>query len=117
MTMLPPEGAFHRAPRPLVAWVTVILAVVLTLFVCAVLSAVAVGFWLTAARGTGVPDMTGGLGNMGALIAAITGAGGIGAAIFNHRHIERRDQIARGGGPAAPFDPSPPQGPRPGDSP
>jgi len=116
VSLLPPEGAFHRAPRPLVAWVTVILAVVLTLFVCAVLGAVAVGFWLTAAQGRGVPDMTGGLGNMGALIAAITGAGGIGAAIFNQRHIERRDQIARGGGPG-PFDPSPPQGPHPGDTP
>lgn len=115
MTQLPPDGYFQRAPRPLIGWVTVILAVALTLFVCAVLAAVAIGFWMTAARGQGVPDMTGGIGNMGALIAAITGAGGIGAAIFNQRHIERRDQIARGGGPG-PF-PSSADGPRPGDSP
>lgn len=99
------------------------LVCVLVLFICAVLAAVAVGFWMTAARGQGVPDMTGGLGNLGALIAAITGAGGIGAAIFNQRHVERMDQQARGTAPNSPFDPSAPsvapssEGPRPGDSP
>ena len=116
MSMLPPEGSFHRAPRPLIAWATFVLVIALTVFVIVVLSAIAVGFWMTAGRGQGVPNLTGGLGDFGALITAVMGAGGIGTAILNQRHIERRDQIARGGGPG-PFDPSPPQGPHPGDTP
>lgn len=120
---MPPEGAFHRAPRPLIGWATVVLVSALVLFICAVLAAVATGFWMTAARGQGVPDMTGGLGNLGALLAALLGAGGLGGLVFNQRHTERMDQQARGTAPNTPFDPSAPsavppgEGPRPGDSP
>lgn len=116
---MPVEGAFHRAPRPLAAWVTVLLMVVLVLFIMSVASAVAVGFWLTAGRGTGVPDMTGGLGNLGALVSAILGAGGLGGMIWRDRHVERMDQQARGIPPGAgpfPLPPSPDGSPRPGDS-
>ena len=121
MTM--PEGAFHRAPRPLIGWLTVVLVSALVLFILAVLTAIAVGFWKTAATGHGVPDMTGGLGNLGALVAAILGSCGLGGLVFGQRHMERMDQQARGLPPYGPF-PQPeqplgpsPDGPRPGDTP
>ena len=92
----PPEGMFHRAPRPLTMWATTFLVIVLVLFVTAVLTAIAIGFWLTAAEGQSVPNLTGGLENFGAVLMAIFGAVGIGTIIFGQRHVERRDQIAQG---------------------
>lgn len=102
-------------------WATVALVSALVLFVMAVLAAIATGFWLTAGRGQGVPNLTGGLGDFGALIAALLGAGGLGGLIFGQRHRERMDQQARGQVappfvPAEPLPPSPDGAPRPGDS-
>ena len=37
MSMLPPEGSFHRAPRPLIAWATFVLVIALTVVVIVVL--------------------------------------------------------------------------------
>ena len=108
--MIRNEGGFHRAPRPLTMWATTFLVIVLVLFVTAVLAAIAVGFWLTAAEGESVPNLTGGLENFGAVLVAIFGAGGIGTFIFNQRHVERLDQQARGTAPNAPFAPPPPSG-------
>lgn len=105
--MTQPEGAFHRAPRPLTAWAGVLLTLGLTVFALVVLAAVAVGFWRTAAQGQPVPDLTGGLANFAPIITAIGGAGGLSALIFRQRHIERRDEIARGAQPPPPFVPSP----------
>lgn len=101
------DGAFHRAPRPLIGWAGVVLVTVCVSFIAAVLGAMAVGFWMTAARGQGVPDFTGGL---VALIPAIAAAWGALAQWMNQRHVERRDQIARGVAPDIPFAPSPPLG-------
>lgn len=94
--MSPPEGVFHRAPRPLTAWAVTVLVWGLVIFVLIVLAAIALGFWLTAGRGLGVPNLTGGLENFGAVLAALMGAGGLGGLIFGQRHRERMDQQARG---------------------
>lgn len=109
----PPEGAFHRAPRPLVGWVTVVLVLGLVLFLLAIMAAIATGFWLTAARGQTVPNLTGGIENFGTLLIAVFGAGGLGGLWMQSRSRERRDEIAFGGAPQAPFPPSPPSTPPP----
>ena len=110
----PPEGAFHRAPRPLIGWVTVLLLLTCALFVMAVMGAIALGFWKTAAQGRGVPDMTGGL---AALIAALVPAWGIAAQWLHTRSMERRTQMGVGQAPEGPFASSnSADGPRPGDS-
>lgn len=100
-----PEGAFHRAPRPLILWVGVALVAGGTIFVLAVLAAIAMGFWATAAKGQGVPDMSGGL---GVLAGAIASVGAFVAQVLSQRHKERMDQQARGVAPNAPFVPTPP---------
>ena len=82
----------------------------------AIMAAIAMGFWLTAARGQPVPNLTGGIENFGALITAIFGAGGLGGLWMHTRSIERRTQIGSGQQPPAPF-PSSAEGPRPGDTP
>ena len=112
MTMLPPEGAFHRAPRPLIGWLAVVLLSVLVLCIAAMMIAVARGFWLTAAQGRGVPDMTGG---MSALLAALVPAAGMIWQWMHTRSLERRTNMGVGQAPPAPFDSS--AGPHPGDSP
>ena len=101
--MTQPQSAFQRAPRPLTMWATTILVCVLVAFVAAVLAAIAIGFWLTAARGEPVPNLTGGLESFGAVLAALFGAGGLGGMIFGQRHRERMDQQARGTAPDLPF--------------
>lgn len=117
--MIRNDGAFQRAPRPLIGWATALLCFVLAAFVIAVLGAIAVGFWLTAARGQGVPDMTGGL---AALVAALVPAWGIAAQWMHTRSVERRTEIVQGGSapppfvPAGPLPASPDGAPRPGDS-
>lgn len=116
--MTRPEGAFHRAPRPLILWAGALLVIGGTVFVLVVLAAIALGFWLTAAKGQGVPDLSGGLGVIGGAFVAV---GTFIAQVLSQRHRERMDQQARGlppGGPLAspPLGPSP-DGPRPGDSP
>lgn len=118
--MIRNDGAFQRAPRPLIGWATALLCFVLAGFVIAVLAAIAIGFWKTAAQGQGVPDMTGGL---AALIAALVPAWGISAQWMHTRSSERRTEIAYGRASSAPpfvpandLPPSPDGGPRPGDS-
>lgn len=101
-----PEGAFYRAPRPLISWAGVLLCLTLVLFVIAVLAAIALGFWATAARGLGVPDFTGGL---AILIPAVAGVIFQASQVLSQRHRERMDQQARGTAPGAPFV-SPPSG-------
>jgi hypothetical protein len=95
------DSAFQRAPRPLILWAGVALVAGGTAFVLVVLAAIAIGFWMTAARGQGVPDLSGGL---GALAGAAVTVGAFIAQVLNQRHVERRDLIARGGAPNAPFD-------------
>lgn len=106
MFHMKPEGAFHRAPRPLILWAGVALVAGGTIFVLIVLAAIALGFWATAAQGRGVPDLSGGL---GALAGAAVTIGAFIAQVLNQRHVERRDHIARGSAPDAPFV-SPPGG-------
>ena len=106
-----PEGAFHRAPRPLIGWAGVVLIVICVVFIAAIAAAIAVGFWLTAARGQPVPDLTGGL---AVLLPAVATAWGMVAQWMHTRSRERRDEIAFGGAPRPPFDPSPQSGDVPG---
>lgn len=114
------EGWLHRAPRPLVMWLAVTTILMVLLFFIGIGTAIVTAFQKAAANGTSVPDMSGGLAAVMAGLAALLPALASFWQVFNQRHIERRDQIARGGGPP-PFDSSPlgpsPDGPRPGDSP
>lgn len=97
------DSAFHRAPRPLIGWAGVLLIVICVLFVAAVAAAIAVGFWMTAAQGQGVPDMTGGL---AVLLPAVATAWGMVAQWMHTRSAERREEIRATGQSAPPF-PSP----------
>lgn len=116
--MTPPEGAFHRAPRPLIGWGGVALIVVCLMFLFAVAAIALYALWRWA-NGQAV-DLTG----FAALVGAAVPAG---AAIWSlvrnfiiTRHTERMDQQARGTAPSVPFAPPapPPETwPRPGDSP
>ena len=101
------DGAFHRAPRPLIGWAGVLLIVICVLFVGAIAAAIAVGFWLTAARGNGVPDMTGGL---AVLLPAVATAWGMVAQWMHTRSAERREEI-RAGSVAPPFPQPAPSAP------
>lgn len=103
------DGAFRRAPRPLIGWATAILAVGLVLFVLVVLAAIATGFWLTIGRGQGVPNVTGGIENLATIVAAIFGAGGLGGWWMQNRSAERREEVRAGNAPP-PFDSSPAEG-------
>ncbi len=118
--MRPPDGAFHRAPRPLIMWVGVLLVAGGTVFVLVIMAAIALGFWKTAAQGQGVPDLSGGL---GVLAGAVATVGTFIFQVLGQRHSERRDEIARGTAPNSPFAPAPPSappddvsGPRPGEN-
>lgn len=112
MTMAPrPDGAFHRAPRPLIGWGGVLLLVVCLLFLSAVAAIALYALWRWA---NGLPvDLTGFAALMGAAVPA-------GAAVWDmvrryllDRHWERMDQQARGTAPNVPFVPSPPFPPPP----
>lgn len=103
--MTQPEGAFHRAPRPLILWAGALLVIGGTLFALAILAAIALGFWKTAAEGRPVPDLSGGL---GVLAGAFATVGGFIWQVLSQRHRERMDQQARGTAPNVPFDSSPP---------
>lgn len=112
------ENALHRAPRPLMGWLAVLLGAGLLSFIGVVLFSMARAFLLTAAQGHPVPDVTGGLGNLAALLTAICAALWQALQFMQNRHRERRDEIAYGSQSAPPFVSSPGQGeaPRPGDS-
>lgn len=116
------ENALHRAPRPLIGWLAVLLGAGLVAFISVVLFSMARAFLLTAAQGHPVPDVTGGLGNLAALITAICAALWQALQFMQNRHLERRDEIAYGSQSVAPFvsspslSPGPSEAPRPGDS-
>lgn len=105
--MTQPEGWLHRAPRPLMMWLALFCVLSLILFFWGVGTAVVTAAQRAATEGRDMPDMSGGLPGiltgMGALLPAIVAFW----QVFNQRHVERRDQIARGGGPS-PFVPSEP---------
>lgn len=104
-------GAFHRAPRPLIMWAGVILVVAGIAFVVAVGAAIAVGFWLTVARGQPAPTISGN--DLAAVGGAIATVGAFVMQVFSQRHRERMDQQARGLAPDVPFDPGRPSPPPP----
>lgn len=106
--MTPPnrEGWLHRAPRPIVMWLAVTMVVLVLAFFVAIGTAIATAFQRAAETGQPVPDMSGGLAAVLTGLAALLPALASFWQIFNQRHVERRDTIARGGGPP-PFDSSP----------
>lgn len=103
-------NAFRRAPRPLIGWAAVILMVMCLAFLGVVFFAIGTGLLLTAAKGQGVPDMTGGL---AMLIPAMATAWGVVAQWMHTRSAERREETRAGVAPPSPFPPSPPSGPPP----
>lgn len=111
--MTTPEGAFHRAPRPLILWAGMLFVAGLAVFVLVVLTAIALGFWKTAAQGAPPPDFSGGLQVIAGAAAVVSG---IVAQVLGSRSRERRDQIAFGGSAPPPFVP-PPISPPPSEPP
>lgn len=115
----PKQGAFERAPRPLMGWAAVVLMAMILPFIAVVLFSVAQGFLRTAALGRGVPDMTGGL---AMLLPAMATAWACIAQWMHTRSMERRTEMGVPNyGQTPPFDhpgplPPSPDGPRPGDS-
>lgn len=101
------EGAFHRAPRPLMMWLAVIACMLVLTFFAFIGAAIVLAFNRAAETGQPVPDMSGGLAAVATGLAALLPALAQFWQVFNQRHIERRDQIARGQAPV-PFDSSPP---------
>lgn len=112
MTTPPRESWLHRAPRPLVMWLAVVMVVCVLVFFIAIGAAIVTAFNRAATTGAPVPDMSGGLAAVLTGLAALLPALASFWQIFNQRHIERRDTIAHGGG-QPPFAPSPPSGPPP----
>lgn len=108
MSYPPRDGWVHRAPRPLMMWLAVICVLLVLLFFVGIGSAILIAFQRAAETGQNVPDMSGGLSAVLTGLAALLPALGAFWQVFNQRHVERRDQIARGGGPDGPFAPSPP---------
>ena len=106
MTPPRPEGWMHRAPRPLVMWLAVLMVFLVLMFFIGVGSAIVLAFQKAAEAGNSVPDMSGGLAAVLTGMAALLPALASFWQIFNQRHIERRDEIARGSAPS-PFDPAP----------
>jgi hypothetical protein len=94
-------------------WLAVVMVVLVLLFFVGIGVAILTAFQRAAEAGTSVPDMSGGLAAVLTGMAALLPALASFWQIFNQRHVERRDTIARGGGPP-PFGSSPPEGgPRP----
>lgn len=106
------DGWLHRGPRPFLMWLAVVMVVLVLLFFVGVGAAILTAFNRAAESGQPVPDMSGGLAAVLTGMAALLPALASFWQIFNQRHIERRDTIARGQAPG-PFDSSPPDGPRP----
>lgn len=121
--MTRPEGWLHRGPRPLLMWLAVIMVMLVLAFFVGVGVAILTAFQRAAESGAPVPDMSGGLAAVLTGMAALLPALGTFFQIFNQRHVERRDQVARGSAPPPFAPPSPPgappddlQGPRPGEN-
>jgi TRAP-type C4-dicarboxylate transport system permease small subunit len=113
MTPPRPEGWLHRAPRPLVMWLAVLMVVCVIAFFIAIGTAIATAFQRAAETGQPVPDMSGGLAAVMTGLAALLPALASFWQIFNQRHIERRDEIARGGAPSPFPQAAPPPEPSP----
>lgn len=104
-----PDGAFHRAPRPLIGWGGVVLVAFCLLFLAALGGIFLYAIWRWA---NGLPlDLMG-------IAAVLTAAVPAGAAIWSFvkrylfdRHMERMDQQARGTAPGLPFPQPPPASP------
>ena len=92
-------------------WLAVIMVLCVLAFFIAIGSAIATAFHRAAETGQPVPDMSGGIAAVMSGLAALLPALATFWQIFNQRHTERRDEIARGGAPS-PF-PSPPSPPEP----
>lgn len=115
-----PEGAFHRAPRPLMGWTGFLLAAVCVLFLLALAGIVifAMARWATGQH----VDLAGFAAVLGAAVPAGAYVSQMAQAWMNARHAERMDQQQRGVAPTVPFvppeplPPSPDATPRPGDS-
>lgn len=107
MTAPRPEGWFHRSPRPLVMWLAVVMVLFVIVFFVAIGAAIVTAFNRAAETGQAVPDMSGGLSAVLTGLAALLPALATFWQIFNQRHTERRDEIARGGAPG-PFPSSEP---------
>lgn len=103
--MTRPEGWMHRSPRPLMMWLAVIACVLVLAFFAFIGAAIVLAFNKAAETGQPVPDMSGGLAAVATGLAALLPALAQFWQVFNQRHIERRDQIARGQAPG-PFDPA-----------
>lgn len=95
-------------------WLAVVACVLVLLFFVGIGIAILTAFDRAATSGLPVPDMSGGLAAIAAALAALLPALAQFFQVFNQRHIERRDQIAQGGGGPPPFDQAPPS---PGPSP
>lgn len=103
-----PDGAFHRAPRPLIGWGGIALIIVCLLFLVALAAIALYALWRWA---NGLPvDLVGFAAVLGSAVPA-------GAAIWDMvkrylfaRHVERMDQQARGTAPGLPFPQPPPSG-------
>lgn len=116
---VPQEGWGRRAVRPAIGWggVLLVAACLIFLILLAIPILRAVNRW---ADGQPV-DLMGFAAVIGAAVPALGAIWDFVRKYMGDRHIERRDQIARGTAPERPFDSSTlgpsPDGPRPGDSP
>lgn len=99
------EGAFHRAPRPLIGWGGVLLIIVCLVFLMGIAAIALFALWRWA---NGMPvDLTGFAALMGAAVPAGAAVWRLVEQFLISRHYERLDQQQRGTAPNVPF-PSPP---------
>jgi TRAP-type C4-dicarboxylate transport system permease small subunit len=85
-------------------WLAVVMVLFVIVFFVAIGAAIVTAFNRAATTGAPVPDMSGGLSAVLTGLAALLPALATFWQIFNQRHTERRDEIARGGAPG-PFPP------------
>ena len=104
--MIRDDGAFQRAPRPLIGWGGVALIAVCILFLLAVTF---IAVWALWRWSNGEPvDLMGFAALVGAAVPAGTAIWRLVEQYLITRHWERMDQQQRGVAPAVPFVPSPP---------
>jgi len=103
-------------------WLAVVACFLVIAFFVGIGLAILTAFDTAARTGQSVPDMSGGLAAVATGLAALLPALAQFWQVFNQRHVERRDRIARGEAPDVPFapadssEPRPETWPRPGDS-
>lgn len=102
------DGAFQRAPRPLMGWGGVALVCVCLLILLAISAIALYALWRWA---NGLPvDLTGFAAVMSAATAAGTAIWSLVKNYLQTRSYERVEQIRAGVAPAAPFVPPPSSG-------